>query len=157
MYRFIRAESAAMKRIKYLESLAEKRKCGTQDEIKPKVINPQMLNYPRKHNLSPNYNYYQYNGRPQYAPPAQGQQKGQQVPNQYVPASPYQGQQQYAPPQHNRQPQGQYYPNQYAPSNTYYGQQPRYAPPQKQQQSPYYQPNQPPAQYEKPYEEYNLP
>lgn len=159
MYRFIRAESAAAKRIKYLESLASKRRCGTpqQVNVKPKVVNPQMLNYPRKNNPNSNYNYYQYNGQPQYAPTQQGQQQRQQAPNQYAPNNAYNGQPQYAPPQQQmKQPQGQYYPNQYAPNNQYY-RQPQYAPPQKAQPNQYYQGQPAPNQYQKQYEEYNLP
>jgi len=67
IYRLNRAESAANKRMEYIKRLAEQKGCYA--EIKPQIINPQILDYPNESHLKKDgYNFYRYNGQPQYRP-----------------------------------------------------------------------------------------
>ncbi|MDA0780982.1 MAG: hypothetical protein PQ612_01370 [Rickettsiales bacterium] len=67
IYRLNRAESAANKRIEYIERLADQKECNA--EAKPQIINPQILDYPNESHLKKDgYNFYRYNGQPQYRP-----------------------------------------------------------------------------------------
>jgi hypothetical protein len=109
-YRFHVAENAAIKRIKHLKRLSQQRNCNIDAEpIKPRIINQQLLNYPNNQDYPKNhdysdYNYYSFDGEPQYAPPSKSKIQSQYNENQYINPQEYNEQYNY---EFNRQYQNQ--------------------------------------------------
>lgn len=69
IYRINRAQSAANKRIEYIQRLVDQKECNATEEAEMQIINPQILEYPRKSSYKKDeYKFYQYNGQPQYSP-----------------------------------------------------------------------------------------